>query len=108
DAELLGFAHVILDADPQFGALVDNLHVRHDAQRLGIGRHLMTRVAESVIAARPASGIYLSVLRQNTRAQAFYRSLGGEEGDRETRTPAGGGTIDAIRFAWPQPERLLG
>ena len=48
DGEFLGFAHVVLRDDPVWGALVDNLHVRHDQKRRGIGRRLLGAVVEIV------------------------------------------------------------
>ena len=45
DGEFVGFAHVVLRDDPVWGALVDNLHVRHDQKRRGIGRRLLGAVA---------------------------------------------------------------
>jgi GNAT superfamily N-acetyltransferase len=106
DGGLVGFVHVVLDADPIFGALVDNLHVRHDIQRIGIGAELMARAAELVMTARPAGPMYLWVLEQNDRAQAFYRGLGGKEADRNASMPPGGGSIVGIRYVWPDPAVL--
>jgi len=37
DGELIGLAQAELDADPTWGALVDNLHVRSPLKRQGIG-----------------------------------------------------------------------
>src|SRR6185295_16394242 len=37
DGKATGFAHVLLDADPKWGALVDNLHVVRDTQGKGVG-----------------------------------------------------------------------
>lgn len=105
---LVGFVHVVLDADPVHGALVDNLHVRHDVQRNGIGAELMAQAAAHVVAARPGQPMYLWVLEQNERAQRFYRSIGGIEADRETTVPPGGGSIVGIRYVWADPRSLLG
>ena len=100
DGGLVGFVHVVLDADPTYGALIDNLHVRHDAQRRGIGAALMARAASAVAEARPSSPIHLWVLEQNVDAQAFYRSIGGEEADRADHHPPGGGTVVGVRYVW--------
>src|SRR4029078_10151733 len=51
--ELVGFVHVIFDADPEWGSLIDNLHVRHDLQRTGLGRELMRRAGGAAAADRP-------------------------------------------------------
>lgn len=107
DDHLVGFVHLILDVDPIFGALIDNLHVRHDAQRLGIGAELMAHAVDIVTNSRPGSQMYLWVLEQNSRAQAFYRSIGGRQVDRKHSTPPGGGTITGIRYVWRNPSVLL-
>ena len=100
DGELVGFVHVILDDDPRYGALIDNLHVRHNMQRRGLGAELVARAA-AVVGERGGSPMYLWVLEQNTQAQAFYASLGGQVADRKTSTPPGGGSVTAIRIVWP-------
>jgi len=109
----VGFAHVILDADPTWGALVDNLHVTHALQRSGIGSLLLDRVARMTMERRPASGIYLWVLEPNEAGQAFYVARGGTLGDREPTTPPRGdprnlaGSVQKIRVIWPDPVALV-
>lgn len=87
--ELAGFAHVILDADRDWGALLDNLHVAVAQQGRGIGATLMARAGEFVTRLRPESGLYLWVLEQNVAAQRFYEAIGGQ--------PIG------IRYVWLEP-----
>jgi ribosomal protein S18 acetylase RimI-like enzyme len=101
DGALVGFVHVVFDADPIHGALIDNLHVRHDMQRRGLGAELVHKAMTAVISERGESPVYLWVLEQNTRAQAFYASLGGQVADRQTSTPPGGGSVTIIRIVWP-------
>lgn len=101
DGALVGFVHVVFDADPIHDTLIDNLHVRHDMQRRGLGAELFARARGAVVRERGEAPIYLWVLEQNTRAQAFYASTGGQEADRETSTPPGGGSVTAIRIVWP-------
>ena len=43
DDGLVGFTHVVFDADPQWGALLDNLHVRYASKRQGVGSELVAR-----------------------------------------------------------------
>ena len=107
DGIVVGFAHTIFDDDPTWGALLDNLHVSHDLKGHGIGTRLMAKTARSVIARRPTTGLYLWVLEQNTAAQAFYRSRRGECVGRGVAHAPGGGTAPNLRFAWPDPSRLL-
>lgn len=103
---LLGFVHVVLYGDPDWGALVDNLHVRHDLHRQGIASQLMSRAASFVAAASPTSGMYLWVLERNVRAQAFYQSIEGAVADqRSVDRPALPGTL-CLRYVWPEPNVL--
>ena len=91
DGTVAGFAHTILDADPTWGAYLDNLHVRHDLKRQGIGARLMTETVRAVARRRPSTGLYLWVLEQNTAAQAFYGAQGGSCVQRELTGPFPGG-----------------
>ena len=43
--EVIGFAHTVLDDDPRWGSLLENLHVRSERKRSGIGTHLLSVVA---------------------------------------------------------------
>jgi predicted N-acetyltransferase YhbS len=48
DDGLVGFTHVVFDADPEWGALLDNLHVRYASKRQGVGSELIARSVEFV------------------------------------------------------------
>ncbi len=107
DGAVVGFAHVILDADPVWGAYLDALHVRHDLKRQGIGARLLAETARAVARRRPSAGLYLWVLEQNAAAQAFYRAQGGRGVERELSGPfPGGGYAYSLRYAWPDLFRL--
>jgi GNAT superfamily N-acetyltransferase len=107
DRSIVGLAHTILNEDPQWGALLDNLHVRHDLKGGGIGTRLMEETARAVIERRPSSGLFLWVLEGNKAAQAFYEAKGGRRADRKTSEAPGGGTITGFRYVWPDPSVLL-
>ena len=102
DGAILGFVHVVFDADERWGSLVDNLHVTHDRQRGGIGTTLMRRAADAV----GGRAMYLWVLEQNTAAQRFYRALGGTPVEKRVVPPPGGvpgrlnGSPRCLRFSW--------
>jgi ribosomal protein S18 acetylase RimI-like enzyme len=112
EAEVVGLAHTIFDADPTLGALVDNLHVVLGLKRRGVGTRLMAVTAEAVVGRRPGSGLYLRVLEQNTAAQAFYDAIGGARVGRELVSPPGGvpdrlhGAPSAFVYSWPDPSVL--
>jgi ribosomal protein S18 acetylase RimI-like enzyme len=110
--ELVGFAHTIFGKDPRWGALLDNLHVSHRHQRRGLGAQLLRLSGAAVADSVPGSGLYLWVLEQNTRAQAFYQALGGTSVERG-KVPAPGGVPGRLngspacfRYAWPDPTTL--
>jgi ribosomal protein S18 acetylase RimI-like enzyme len=113
EGQLAGFTHVVLDDDPVWGALLDNLHVTYDHRRRGIGAGLMVRVARAVVQARPGSRLYLWVLEQNQPAQAFYESLRGQCVERKLVPPPGGdptrltGTPTGLRYVWSDPALLF-
>jgi ribosomal protein S18 acetylase RimI-like enzyme len=108
DRAVVGFAHTILDDDPTFGALLENLHVAHHLKRHGTGTRLMSETAGVLLARRPSTGLYLWVLEQNATAQAFYTARGGTAVERAVRGPfPGGGTAPGLRYAWHDPSNLL-
>jgi ribosomal protein S18 acetylase RimI-like enzyme len=104
---LIGFAHTILDDDPEWGALLDNLHVAPEVQRGGLGTRLMAASAAAVLARAPIPCLYLWVLEANVAAQAFYEDRGGRLEDREVSEAPGGGRITGLRYVWSDPSVLL-
>src|SRR5207247_680761 len=108
DGTLIGFAHTLLNDDPRWGALLDNLHVRHDLKGHGIGTRLMAETAQAVIERSPSSGLYLWVLDGNKAAQSFYAARGGTCVASKSSEAPGGGTIIGLRYVWPDPSVLLG
>lgn len=102
DGQIVGFVHMILDDDPEWGALLDNLHVWYQFKRHGIGRRLLTAAARELAQRRPAdTRFYLWVLDQNTTAQAFYAACGGRDVETSLRGPVpGGSNVLSHRVAW--------
>jgi GNAT superfamily N-acetyltransferase len=113
DGELVGLAHTQLGEDPAWGALLDNLHVSYGLKRLGVGTRLLALTAQAVLDSTPESGLYLWVLEQNAGARAFYTARGGTCVETVRVPPPGGdpsrlnGSPMGLRFAWPDPSRLL-
>jgi GNAT superfamily N-acetyltransferase len=107
DRALLGFANTFFEADPEWGALLENLHVSAAHHRRGVGSRLLALTAEAVVRRPQATGLYLWVLEQNAGARAFYEARGGTPAGREAATPPGGiadrltGSPVRLRYAWP-------
>ncbi len=102
DGALAGFACAYGAEDERWGSLLDNLHVRVDRHRSGIGRRLVMDVAQWCAARYPAQGLYLWVLAQNAGARRFYERIGGKDVGGEHREPSAGlGQINEVRrIAW--------
>jgi GNAT superfamily N-acetyltransferase len=113
DGAVIGFAHAVVDEDPAWGALLDNVHVAHDHKRLGIGTLLMAASARVAVERARLPRLYLWVLEANVAAQAFYRARGGTPVERRPVPPPGGvpgrltGDPLAIRYVWPEPTVLV-
>ena len=108
DGEAIGFAHIVFDHDPKWGALVDNLHVRSDRKGTGIGTHLLSESALGLLRHRPPGPVYLWVLDQNKAAQSFYEARGGMQVETTQRGPfPGGGTALGHRYAWHDASALV-
>ncbi len=108
NAEVVGFVHMILDHDPEWGTLLDNLHVSGQLKRQGIGSRLLSEGARGLVYRRPSGTFHLWVLDQNASAQSFYRARGGIRVESTIRGPfPGGGTAPGHRYFWSDPRRLL-
>lgn len=112
DSRLVGFIHVVLDEDPKWGNLIDNLHVTHDHRHVGIGTELMAQAAQAISARSTTRGIYLWVLEQNTAARHFYEALDARDVETPQVPPPGGdqrrlnGTPSVHRMSWSDDSRL--
>ena len=98
--------HTVLDENPEWGALLDNLHVRSDMKRGGIGTRLMAESARVVLEHSPGSGLFLFVLEPNVAAQRFYDVRGGRCVGGDAEEVPGGAMVVALRYVWPDPARL--
>jgi len=98
----LGFACVYGAHDPQWGSLLDNIHVTPPAQGRRIGAGLFARLTKWCRENHPSHGLYLWVLHDNDKAQRFYRRLGARDAGGEFSEPPGGGEIHGRRYVWDQ------
>ena len=107
EGDVIGFAHTVFDHDAKWGALLDNLHVRSDVKRAGIGTRLLSEAASELLRSRPSQSLYLWVLDQNRSAQRFYEARGGTRVETTLRGPfPGGGEAVGHRYLWPDPQSL--
>jgi GNAT superfamily N-acetyltransferase len=104
DGAIVGFACSYGDESAELGTLLDNLHVRRDLQKTGIGKRLVIEIARWCAANYPDSGLWLGVLEQNANAQAFYKRLGAADVGGEIATPPGGGSVPSRIYAWTREQ----
>lgn len=104
---LQGFACVLAAADPQWGALVDNLHVRPDLRGRGLGKTLLLEAASWVWLRDPGSPLHLWVYEANQPACRFYEKLGAIPAGREVKETRDGASTVQLRYAWPELQPLL-
>jgi len=102
-----GFVCVIAKADAQWGALLDNLHVRPDMKGHGIGTALIYKAGKWVQANFPQSGLHLWVFEANHPARRFYERLGATNQQREIGEVTGGGTAPVLHYVWTSVEQLV-
>lgn len=100
EGESVGFACVYGALDPDWGSLLDNLHVAPSHQGQGIGAALVADVSAWCRDHHPECGLHLWVLVQNHGAQRFYARLGARDEGGEISEPPGGGRIHGRRYVW--------
>ena len=106
--EIQGFACAFLDADPDWGTLLDNLHVIPNLKGKGRGRRLLSEIARWVLQRGSASRLHLWAYEQNLGARRFYERLGGEITARVTEPAPDGSEVNAVRYCWSDLSGLAG
>jgi GNAT superfamily N-acetyltransferase len=101
-----GFACAFLEADPEWGCLLDNLHVVPDLKGKGLGRLLMSAVAQRVLSANPYGRLHLWAYEQNLAARRFYEHLGGINTLRQAELALDGTEVNAVRYCWSELSEL--
>lgn len=97
---LAGFASVMLDVEPQWGARLDNLHVDPAGKGQGIGRKLMRAAADWTLDGAKAPMLHLMVFEGNTPARAFYDAMQGQCIERRDVTVEDGTRLTELRYIW--------
>jgi GNAT superfamily N-acetyltransferase len=101
EGALVGFACVLLDAEPDWGPLLDNLHVKPAFKGHGIGTRLLSASREWAANAAPGQPMHLWVMEGNTAARRFYDRQGGTVAERTTVDVVPGTAQPVIRYSWP-------
>ncbi len=107
DGKLVGFACAFLDADSEYGTLIDNLHVSKETKGKGIGKELIRKVAAKSVENNPLSKVYLWVLEANKKAFEFYIHFGAEHVETTLADDIGDKAVAVCRMVWETPENLI-
>ena len=106
DGRLIGFICAYGDEDPEWGSLIDNLHVAAGHQGRGIGRRLLAEAGTWLAASYPGRGIHLWALEANGPARRFYERLGATQVGVVAHPSPGGGSAPNCRYVWPSADAL--
>jgi GNAT superfamily N-acetyltransferase len=98
--EGVGFACVLLDDDPAWSPLLDNLHVKLAYKGQGIGARLLTASREWIADVAPGQPMHLWVMEGNTAARRFYDRQGGRVAERSTVEYGPGSGQVVLRYIW--------
>ena len=96
--DLVGFVCVLLDEETEWGACLDNLHVRFHIRGLGLGRRLFAEAARWVTSKEPGWPIHAWVFEANDSARGFYDTTKGEILEREIKQMPGGAKVLCLRW----------
>ncbi len=97
---LTGFVCLFLDVDPDYGALLDNLHVAPHRHGQGIGKTLMQHAMAWLAEQAPQSAMHLWVFANNEGAIRLYQRLGGVIEGEKIETNFGTQPVRALRIVW--------
>jgi GNAT superfamily N-acetyltransferase len=98
EGELAGFICIYLDAEPGWGPLLDNLHVRSDCRGRGIGQCLIQAGIAWMRARGSFDRWYLWVVEANAPARRIYEHLGWAPGERTIHVAADGTEFAVLRY----------
>jgi ribosomal protein S18 acetylase RimI-like enzyme len=108
DTLILGFSCLLLDDDPVFGTLLDNLHVAQEAQGSGIGKRLLKECAGRICQEGERHKMYLWVYERNENARRVYEHLGGRNEETIEVENVDLTTARICRYCWEDVAVLAG
>ena len=104
---LVGFGCIFLEESETYGAYLDNLHVLADYSGQGIGKVLMSLLAQKVLEQGSRKDMYLWVLKDNKGAIRLYEKLKGERKELVLEEEIGNDPVEKIRYYWPNVSALI-
>ncbi len=107
DSQAVGFVCIEGGKDPQWGSLVDNLHVLPAIKGQGFGIALLKAAARWTTQYYPAQGMHLWCYEQNLPSRRFYERCGGKVVEIKSETVPGNTALNVLRYYWERPEILL-
>lgn len=87
-------------------AEIATLYVLRQAQGQGLGARMMAETARA-LAARGATSLMISVLRDNIRARGFYEHLGGAPEAARQEPGPGGRLLYEVAYRWADISTLF-
>lgn len=105
--ELMGFVCMMIDDDPEFGSLIDNLHVMATQRKTGIGKMLLKECAGVLLTRSSSLRLYLWVYELNQNARMAYEKLGGLNVETVDKLNDDGSRARICRYYWEDARRLL-
>jgi ribosomal protein S18 acetylase RimI-like enzyme len=105
--QLVGFVCAIGDEHPEWGSLIDNLHVVAEAKGRGIGAALMQQAATWLDQRYPQLPVHLFVLAVNAKAIPFYEHLGASNDWPVSLERRDGTVLPGYRCIWPNPAAIV-
>lgn len=102
-----GFIFMRAAHDPQWGSMLDNLHVLEPFRSHGLGRRLIAASMRALIERGHAVPVWLWVFESNTAARRVYARLGGREAERAVERAPDGEERAKWRVVWESPDALL-
>jgi ribosomal protein S18 acetylase RimI-like enzyme len=103
---IVALACILAGQDRRWGSLIDNLHVRPDRKRGGIGRLALAEAARRLPPAYAGTPLHLTVLEANRAAQSAYENWGGALVERLEADLPDGQRLPVRRYAWATPAAL--
>lgn len=104
---LVGFVCAYRNCDPDWGSLVDNLHVLPQMRGRSIGERLLRSAARRLKDKGSQMGLHLWVFEANESALRFYKRLGAQIVERDVSRIPAANRKPVLRAHWPVLDELV-